>query len=92
MMTDWQRLRIEWTWEEVAWILNHGGRERLEHVISYGRDVRNLAEEPTAPLVAWALDKWLAEHSMKARKERRSDDLRTLYHGAIILKDPAGDK
>ena len=75
VMTDWQRLRIDWTWEEVAWILNHGGRERLEHVISYGRDVRNLAEESTPPLVAWAVQQWLDKQVVPGQKKTRPIDL-----------------
>lgn len=53
---DWQRVQIKWTWREVAWILNHAGRRGLEHVIAYSRDVRDLAENPTPPLVAWAVE------------------------------------
>ena len=56
--TQWKQLQIEWTWAEVAWILAHGGGLALEHVIAYARDVRDLAENPTPPLVAWAVDKW----------------------------------
>jgi hypothetical protein len=50
-----------------------------------------LAEKPTPPLVAWAVDKWLKEHSKKTPKERHGDDIRTLYGGALVHKNPARD-
>jgi hypothetical protein len=53
---------------EVAWILAHGGKARLGRTISYGRDVRELAEKPTPPLVAWAVDKWLKEHEARPKE------------------------
>ena len=62
---DWKTVRLEWTWPEVACILAHGGRARLERVISYGRDIRDLGENPTPPLVAWAVEKWLKDRGGK---------------------------
>jgi hypothetical protein len=72
---DWKQVRLTWTWPEVAWVLTHGGRKHLERVISYGRDVRELAENPTPPLVAWAVDKWLKEHEARGQKKTRPIDL-----------------
>jgi len=63
--SDWRAVRLGWAWPEVAWLLAHGGRARLERLISYGRDVRDLAENPTPPLVAWAVDKWLKDREGK---------------------------
>jgi hypothetical protein len=65
----WRAVRLDWTWAEVAWILAHGGRAALEHVIAYGRDVWDLGENPTPPLVAWAVDKWLEEHEGKPTRK-----------------------
>lgn len=89
--SDWRAVRLGWAWPEVAWLLAHGGRARLERLIAYGRDVRELAEKPTPPLVAWAVDKWLKEHSKKTPKERHGDDIRTLYGGALVHKNPPRD-
>ena len=73
----WKSVRLEWTWEEVAWILAHGGRACLERLIAYGRDVRDLAENPTPSLVAWAVEHitWidplgLAEQEPKVKVRR----------------------
>lgn len=61
------RIRRQWTWPEVAWILARGGRARLERLMGYERDIR---ETKTPPLVAWAVDKWLKEHEAKPAGEK----------------------
>ncbi len=81
--SDWRSVRITWTWLEVTWILNHAGRERLERLISYGRDVRDLAENPTPPLVAWAVDKWLREHEKPGAWHPSSNDVKELLGGKL---------
>ena len=69
----WKRVRLEWTWEEVAWVLTHGGKERLERAISYGRDVWDLGQKPTPPLTAWTVERWLEDHKEQQGKTRRID-------------------
>ena len=68
--SDWKCVQLGWTWHEVAWILAHAGRARLERVISYGCDVRELAEDPTPPVVAWAVDHvtWIDPLGLAERK------------------------
>ena len=73
--SDWERLQIDWTWEGVAWILNHSERTRLERLISYARDVRGLAEKPIPPLVAWSIQQWLDKQAAPGEKKTRPIEL-----------------